>query len=661
MIERGDYVVPYFNNRYRFDKPPLTYWFQVASYRILGENAFAARLPSALAAALTALVIFAWGRRLRLARAGFWAAIIFTLCLQVFIHAKAAVADMWLVFFMTLAHWAGYELWRDRFGGSWRSAVVRPEGLRLWWWLFYFSLACAFLAKGPIGWMPLGTVGVVQFLLPTAPFARRFLFVRGTVLMLVLVALWGVPALLRTHGEFLQIGLGQHVVGRSFGTMQGHGGNSIAAALLSLPFYFFTVFLSFAPWSCGLPWLTRRLWKKRDALDLYLIAGCVVIFVIFTIVKTKLPHYILPAFPLLALLLARHWLDAGVTERALRRWSLATVAVMLAVALVGFPLLAPIFPSDALFKKAEPYLQPEMDFAAYDFDAPSLVWNFRSRVRGFLYYNKEDGRDVTTLQPDQVPQFLERAGPHFVVVPTPGRGSALPDAAKRLSEVLDPRFRYCQGPLGRPDLDNEKHMITFLHGRLTSALPTQAVIDVNGVGYELFIPLSSYDKLPAPGEVVHILTHLHVREDAQILYGFMSGAERDLFRLLVNHVSGIGPKLALAVLSGMSVSYFKSAVVNSDVASLSKISGLGKKTAERIVLELKDKLGVAAAWEVASGAQAPTPDEEQANEAVLALIALGYKQVDAHKAVREIQQGGKEPKSAEDLVRLTLQRLASGR
>ena len=115
-------------------------------------------------------------------------------------------------------------------------------------------------------------------------------------------------------------------------------------------------------------------------------------------------------------------------------------------------------------------------------------------------------------------------------------------------------------------------------------------------------------------------------------------AERDLFRLLVNNVSGIGPKLALAVLSGMSVNNFKAAVVNSDVAALSKISGLGKKTAERIVLELKDKLGVAAAWEAASAAHAPTPEQEQANEAVLALIALGYKQVDAHKTVRELQE-----------------------
>jgi len=203
-------------------------------------------------------------------------------------------------------------------------------------------------------------------------------------------------------------------------------------------------------------------------------------------------------------------------------------------------------------------------------------------------------------------------------------------------------------------------MITFLDGKLVSALPTQAIVDVSGLGYEVFIPLSSYDKLPAAGQSVRILTHLHVREDAHVLYGFMSAAERDLFRLLVNHVSGIGPKLALAVLSGMSVSNFKSAVVNSDVTALAKISGLGKKTAERIVLELKDKLGVAAAWEVASAAHAPTPEEEEANEAVLALIALGYKQIDAHKSVREMQQKG-EAKSAQELVKLALKRIAAGR
>ena len=203
-------------------------------------------------------------------------------------------------------------------------------------------------------------------------------------------------------------------------------------------------------------------------------------------------------------------------------------------------------------------------------------------------------------------------------------------------------------------------MITFLEGNLINALPTLATVDVNGVGYEVFIPLSSYDKLPAVGQPVHVLTHLHVREDAHILYGFMTTPERDLFRLLVNNVSGIGPKLALAVLSGMSVTNFKAAVVNSDVAALSKISGLGKKTAERIVLELKDKLGVAAAWEAATAAHAPTPEQEQMSEAVLALIALGYKQIDAHKAVRDLQEKG-EAKSAEELVKLALKRIAAGR
>src|SRR6202022_1283010 len=203
-------------------------------------------------------------------------------------------------------------------------------------------------------------------------------------------------------------------------------------------------------------------------------------------------------------------------------------------------------------------------------------------------------------------------------------------------------------------------MITFLDGKLVAALPTQAIVDVNGVGYEVFIPVSSYDKLPGVGQPIRILTHLAVREDAHLLYGFMTSADRDLFRLLENNVSGIGPKLALAVLSGMSVTNFKTAVVNSDIAAISKISGLGKKTAERIVLELKDKLGGAAAWEAATARHAPTPEQEQANEAVLALIALGYKQVDAHKSVRDLQTQG-QAKSAEELVKLALKKMAAGR
>jgi len=199
-------------------------------------------------------------------------------------------------------------------------------------------------------------------------------------------------------------------------------------------------------------------------------------------------------------------------------------------------------------------------------------------------------------------------------------------------------------------------VITYLAGTLREVLPTQVVIEVQGVGYEVFIPLSSYDRLPQPGQSIRLLTHLQVREDAHILFGFASPEERDLFRLLVTRVSGVGPKLALAVLSGMDVMRFKAAVVDSDIASIAQISGLGKKTAERIVLELKDKLGVAAAWEAASADKAPSAEARAANDAVLALIALGYKQVDAAKAVREVALKNKEA-AAEDLVRLALKSL----
>src|SRR6266542_2727315 len=200
-------------------------------------------------------------------------------------------------------------------------------------------------------------------------------------------------------------------------------------------------------------------------------------------------------------------------------------------------------------------------------------------------------------------------------------------------------------------------MITFLDGKLISSLPTQAIVDVSGVGYEVFIPLSSYDKLPAAGQSVRILTHLHVREDAHVLYGFMSAAERDLFRLLVQHVSGIGPKTALDVLSGTSVTSFKACVVAGDIAALSKTKGIGKKTAERIIVELKDKVGIAATWEAASAAHAPSPEQQQINDVALALISLGYKQIDAHKAVKQAQEKGGAEQTTEELVRQALKLL----
>ncbi len=199
-------------------------------------------------------------------------------------------------------------------------------------------------------------------------------------------------------------------------------------------------------------------------------------------------------------------------------------------------------------------------------------------------------------------------------------------------------------------------MITFLQGKLVDALPTEVIIDVNGVGYEALIPLSSFDKLPQPGQPVKLLTQLVVREDAHTLYGFMTSEERDLFRLLIHTVSGIGPKTALNVLSGISVTAFRGAVANSDLKTLSKISGVGKKTAERIVVELKDKVGMAGAWEAASAKHGLSADEQRINDAVLALVALGFKQIEAHDSVRAAQAVLGMQATVEELVRACLKK-----
>lgn len=201
-------------------------------------------------------------------------------------------------------------------------------------------------------------------------------------------------------------------------------------------------------------------------------------------------------------------------------------------------------------------------------------------------------------------------------------------------------------------------MITFLHGKLIEMLPTQVTVDVHGVGYEILIPLSSFDKLPQPGQEIRLLTHLAVREDAHVLYGFMCAAEREMFRLLINTVSGIGPKIALNILSGISVTAFRGAVANSDVKALSQISGVGKKTAERIVVELKDKVGAAGAWEASSAQRSLSPEDQRVNDAVLALLALGFKQIEAHDSVRKVQASLGAQATVEELVRACLKKAA---
>lgn len=196
-------------------------------------------------------------------------------------------------------------------------------------------------------------------------------------------------------------------------------------------------------------------------------------------------------------------------------------------------------------------------------------------------------------------------------------------------------------------------MIARLRGNVIEAYPNRLVVDVQGVGYEVNIPISTFDKInPTEGTSVDLRTHLQVRETAHTLYGFATEEERDVFLMLIDRVSGIGPAIAMAVLNGMPVAHFKSCVVEGDFNAISKVKGLGKKTAERIVLELKDKVGITDTWQDAASGSVSAP----AADAELALLALGYKQVDARKAVRKVLDA--DPSSTtEALIRGALRSL----
>jgi len=189
-------------------------------------------------------------------------------------------------------------------------------------------------------------------------------------------------------------------------------------------------------------------------------------------------------------------------------------------------------------------------------------------------------------------------------------------------------------------------MIAFLHGQLAEATPTHVVVDCGGVGYSVFIPLSSYDKLPAKGSVVKLLTYHHVnaQDGTQQLFGFATPDEREMFLLLIS-ISGIGPKLACNILSSASITGLRNAIVSGDTKTLSSLRGIGKKTAERLVLELKDKV---------AGESKAAPSDPRLADAILALVSLGYKQVDAQRAVIAVAEKLDAKANVEELVRAAL-------
>jgi 4-amino-4-deoxy-L-arabinose transferase-like glycosyltransferase len=392
MLQRGDYIVPWFNGAHRFDKPPLIYWSQMACCKLFGENAFAARLPSALFAAGTSLLIFFWARRFAKPQTALVAAVIFTTSLQMLANAHLATADMPMIFFVAAAAWSGWEL-------------SRPATDKKWWWIFHVSLALGFLAKGPVAWLPIGGLLLGKWLRPKEFNFSLPHFAIGMVLTLAIVAVWGIPALIATDGEFFTVGIGHHVIYRSVGVMESHGGKGWIQYILWLPFFFVTFFFSFFPWAFRVPkslW-NWRLSRKGDTFGWYLLVQAGLVFLTFTLVRTKLPHYTLPAFPFIAIWLARVIPDAKVFK-----WAVSMVAFILVVNIAVFLALKPQFVSRKLFEQSKPSLKPEMKFAAFGYDEPSLVWEFRGIITN----------DMLTLDANQAADFARQNTPYVLIVPT---------------------------------------------------------------------------------------------------------------------------------------------------------------------------------------------------------------------------------------------------
>ncbi|MEY5009301.1 MAG: Undecaprenyl phosphate-alpha-4-amino-4-deoxy-L-arabinose arabinosyl transferase [Verrucomicrobiota bacterium] len=408
MLERADWVVPYFNNKFRFDKPPLIYWLQAASYSVLGETDTAARLPSVLCAALAAVALAAWGARLQNPTTGLRAGLIFLLNLQVFAHGRAAVADMAMVLFVLLAAWTGWE-WIQSRRVAWALA-------------FWTALGLGFLAKGPIALVPIAMAGTLAAGLPRESRPHWGLWPAGLLLTTTLIALWGIPALLKTNGEFAAVGLGKHVVSRTIAPMEGHGSKTWATYLLTLPLYLVTLFPGFAPWSFWLPAALRNHWREKTPIARYLLVGSALVFGIFTLSRTKLPHYTLPAFPFLALLLALWW-PSQLSQKTFTRSACAAAFLGIFLPILGFPFANRLFLSSQLRHHLSPHVSESTAFGSVEYHEPSLVWYLRSKTRHFHEPLKE--REAV--------RWMEKDGPRLCILPTP--------VARKLFPALAPDWK----------------------------------------------------------------------------------------------------------------------------------------------------------------------------------------------------------------------------
>jgi 4-amino-4-deoxy-L-arabinose transferase-like glycosyltransferase len=415
MRQSGDYLVPRLNNAYRFDKPPLIYWCQVLSFNVLGETDFAARFPSVIFAALASVAAWMFGNRMFGPRVGLWSGIIFATSLQVFIHARAAVADMPLVLFFLIATWADWE----------RSRNSRST---FWWWIFYLSLGLGFLAKGPAALLPAFFAPVRAFL-NRAPYRIELRStLRGGLIVLIVIGLWGLPALIATDGAYLEIGLGKHVLQRSLQPMESHGGAGLAGYLLFLPFYLALSFFSFFPWCLFLPGCFRRLLSHREPNEDFLLAPILIVLFVFTLIQTKLPHYVLPAYPMLAILVARQAVKSRWRQGLL---GLALILYLL-IAVVGFPMVEPQFLSKRIAGTALPLVSLETRTGSLGYDEQSLIWYLRAKTRPFHL----------RLDSSSFSAFMEQPGPALCVVNKEAIGQVRANSEWKTFEVSGYNFAH---------------------------------------------------------------------------------------------------------------------------------------------------------------------------------------------------------------------------
>ena len=296
MVERGSWAIPYFNGEYRFDKPPLTYWWMRLHYALLGVNELAARLHSVAAVYGVALLVAGMARRLtQHAGAGLFAGVTWLTSLQSLIHGRLCVADMPMILCVGLSCRALIELLAST---TEEPPLQRWNG---WFWCLWLSLGAGFLAKGPIAWLvPALAVVLWRWVLWKKPLPwSRLQTVPGALIAVVMVAAWGVPALIATQGAFWQTGMGEHVVKR--GTDVFNGRKFVPG------FYLLTTWLSLFPWMGFALLAWRQLRDNWTAQTTFLAAWFLAPQIIFFFYATQLPHYVMPGYPAFIVLLALTW------------------------------------------------------------------------------------------------------------------------------------------------------------------------------------------------------------------------------------------------------------------------------------------------------------------------------------------------------------------